>query len=186
MTLVESNFRQLPEMVRFAARHRVGGVIANMVKGGDGSWKVRHHDELAAAFRASHQEANRLGMLLLLPDQIEGRPVPEDFGTESNDRGCPTYLVEAFVRYNGDVCPCNMMNPYTYGNLRRNTMDEILRGVLSRLFDYLMASEAKHPYCRHCYFLRRRTLEDGVAAPRAQEVFFAGSSSPRLPSLREM
>ncbi len=157
MTLLESNFRQLPTMVEFAARHRVGGVIANMVKGGGGHWKTEWRDEIVGAFREADREARRLGILLMVPDQIEGSPVEEGFVAESNYRGCPTYMEEAFIRYNGDACPCNMMNPYVYGNLRRNPMDEVLRGVPSLLFDYLMESQAKHPYCVNCYYLRRRS-----------------------------
>lgn len=171
MTLLGSNFRQLPAIVRFAARWRLGGVVANMVKDGKGSWKTRQYDEILDAFRTANREAKRLGVVLTLPDQIEGRPVAEDFVTESNYRGCPTYLEEAFIRYNGDVCPCNMMNPYVYGNLKRDTMEGVIRGPPSLLFDVLMESMAKHPYCVNCYYMRRNAHDRGsgiVPRPRVE------------------
>ncbi len=154
MTLLESNFRQLPAMVEFAARYRMGGVIANMVKGGNGTWKTRHHAEIVEVFRHAHRVAERLGVQLMVPNHIEGRPIRDDFVAESNYRGCPTFLEEVFIRFNGDICPCNMMNPYVYGNLRRHSLEEVMWSVPKRLFDYLMFTQAKHPYCVNCYYLR--------------------------------
>lgn len=141
----------VPAMVEFAVRHRVGGVIANTVKGGEGLWKARRFDELLEVFRRAHQAARERGIALMVPNQIEGRAIEEDFVAESNFRGCPTYLEEVFVRYNGDVCPCNMMNPFVYGNLRRDSLEDVLRSVPSPLFDHLMSARSRHPYCVNCY-----------------------------------
>ncbi|MDG6987525.1 MAG: radical SAM protein [Nitrososphaerota archaeon] len=154
-TLLSSNYGQLPEIVELAARNRIGGVIANMQKGSDGAWMRRSFPDLVETFRMAQKVARKLGVQLMVPDQIEGITVPLDFVASSNHETCPTFREEAFIRYNGDVCPCNMMNPYVYGNLKRNTMDEILGGAPSQLFDYLMESRSRHPYCRNCYFLRR-------------------------------
>ena len=53
MTLLSSNYRQLPEMVEFAASNRIGGVIANMQKGSDGAWMRRSFPGLVETFRSA-------------------------------------------------------------------------------------------------------------------------------------
>ncbi|MBX8632581.1 MAG: radical SAM protein [Thermoplasmata archaeon YP2-bin.285] len=156
MTILNCNFRQLPEMVEFAARNGIGGVIANMQKGGSGNWMRNRFSELVETFRKAERVAQQTGVLLMLPDRIEGLPVPLGTVSFSNHSSCPTYREEAFIRYNGDVCPCNMMNPYVYGNLRRNSMREVLCSLPSILFDYLMEGGSRHPYCLNCYYLRRK------------------------------
>lgn len=154
MTLLSSNFRQLPFMVEFAAQHRVGGVIANMQKGSN-HWMRTMYPQLIETFREAQEVAERLGIQLMVPDQLEGAQVGLDFVAVSNAARCPTFREEAFIRYNGDVCPCNMMNPFVYGNLRESRIGEVQGTPSSLLFDYLMGTPSRHPYCRNCYYLRK-------------------------------
>lgn len=155
MTLLSSNFRQLPSMIEFASQHRVGGVIANMQKGNN-HWIRTMFPQLVETFKEAKEVAERLGILLMVPDQLEGAQVGLDFVAASNAANCPTFKEEAFIRYNGDVCPCNMMNPFVYGNLRKSRMEEVQGTLSSLLFDYLMETASRHPYCRNCYYLRKR------------------------------
>lgn len=153
MTLMKSNFHELPDMIDFAAKYNIGGVIANMVRGDEGSWKVRRLQELKDVFKRAHARAERNGILLKVPDQIEGIPLAEDYVSKSNASECTTYGEEMFIRYNGDVCPCNMMNPYIYGNVGRSTIDDILNGINARVFYYLTTAGSRHPYCVNCYYM---------------------------------
>jgi radical SAM protein with 4Fe4S-binding SPASM domain len=153
MTLMKSNFHELPDMIDFAARYNIGGVIANMVKGDGGDWKVKRLQELKDVFRRAHARAERNGILLKVPDQIEGIPLAETYVSKSNTSECTTNEKEIFIRYNGDVCPCNMMNPYIYGNVGRSSVDEILNGINARVFHYLTTTGSRHPYCVNCYYM---------------------------------
>ncbi len=154
MTLMESNFRELPDMVDFAHRYGLGGVIGNMVKDGNGAWRSRRIDEIRKTFAQAARRAEEVGVALKVPDQIEGIPLDEDFVSKSNARHCPTLMEEVFIRYNGDVCPCNMMNPYIYGNLVRNGLEEVVNSINARMFYALSNTGIRHPYCVNCYYMR--------------------------------
>ncbi len=152
-TIMEDNFEDLPEMIELAKKHNFGCVIANMVRGVDSSFKTQRIDEIIDIFDYTHELSKKQGILLKLPDQIEGYRIDRDYVSKTNEKFCTNVFNEIFIRYNGDICPCNMMNPYVYGTLRTHPLDEIINGRIANLFLAILKNEDKHPYCKHCYFM---------------------------------
>lgn len=155
-TVMEENFRDLPDMVEFAANYNIGGIIGNMVKEDDNRWKILKFNELIKTFEKAHEIAKKNGIKLRLPNQIEGIPIKENFVFPTNSGCCHIFKDEIFIRYNGDVCPCNMMNPYMYGNIKNKEITEILNGFQSMIFANLINTKFKHPYCEHCYYIQEK------------------------------
>jgi len=40
---------------------------------------------------------------------------------------CPALDSELCILYNGDVTPCNMFNPYVYGNIHKDIINQCLK-----------------------------------------------------------
>jgi MoaA/NifB/PqqE/SkfB family radical SAM enzyme len=89
-----------------------------------------------------------------IPDQVSGI----DIRTSKNSitcgslEFCPNINKELCVLYNGDVTPCNMFNPYIYGNIKVNDIDFILNGEQKKWFDN---NHKKYYYCKNCQCLVR-------------------------------
>jgi hypothetical protein len=65
---------------------------------------------------------------------------------------CPNIRTELCILYNGDVTPCNMFNPYVYGNINDNELDEILKGDK---FNWFLKNHKSYYYCNNCACLNR-------------------------------
>lgn len=152
-TIMDINYRDLPQMIQFAKKYSLDGVIGNMVKGEDNRWKTQKYDELIKVFDEAYEIARRENVLLKLPDQIEGKKIDRKYVSQSNHNMCLQYTEEAFIRYNGDVCPCNMMNPYIYGNINRKSLFEAINSPNAKLFYNIVNTKYKDPYCEYCYYL---------------------------------
>jgi len=152
-TLMEENFKTLPKMIELALKYNFGGLIVNVVRGVDKSFKNRMFDEILAVFDYTNELAEKNDIILKLPDQIGGNYFEGDFLSKTNKTRCLNVSNEVFIRYNGDVCPCNMMNPFIYGNIRSSSLSEVINGINARLFQNLLNSEIRHPYCKNCYYM---------------------------------
>lgn len=59
---------------------------------------------------------------------------------------CPAVYENLFITWDGKVCPCNMMNPYEYGDIYKNTMDEIF----DSRNEFAKIKYPKNKYCINC------------------------------------
>ena len=66
------------------------------------------------------------------------------------------------IAYDAEVTICNMFNPYSLGMLHIDGLHTALDhrvgglwgGPVHRLFREAVNSNAPHPYCEECYFLK--------------------------------
>ena len=65
---------------------------------------------------------------------------------------CPKIKKELCVLYNGDITPCNMFNPYVYGNIHNESIEEILGGEKRKWFE---KNHKSYYYCNNCACLVR-------------------------------
>jgi MoaA/NifB/PqqE/SkfB family radical SAM enzyme len=91
---------------------------------------------------------------LYLPNQISGIEVGsvDTSVTCGSMEICPNIENELCILYNGDVTPCNMFNPFVYGNIKNNRIEDIVNGEKKHWFKQ---NHKKYYYCKNCACLVR-------------------------------
>lgn len=152
-TLQRANIAELPGMIQLAADTGVPNVLVNVVKIANEGWMDAVRPELLRAIESARELANRLGIILTLPDHLGAWSVEGKYVLPTSARGCDRPSKEVVVRWNGDLSVCNMFNPYTYGHLGRHGFERAWNGSLAQAFRRLVNSPMRHPYCEGCYYI---------------------------------
>ena len=156
MTILKINYRDVPEMVKFLAKHGIKNLLVTMVKEECGSpWVKSIREEIIKYFRIAEELADKLGVNIFLPDHLEGNKVEFRYSTETSNTHCECSLKEVVIRFNGDLTACNMMNPFTYGNiylsLTKEYFLELWNGPNAIFLRSVLNTENKPWYCFNCY-----------------------------------
>jgi len=160
-TLMEQNCQEVAEMVNLAANMGLGGVIVNVVKleGENGSWMRQKFEVIKEEFHRAYELANSYGLQLKLPDHLGIMAIDEEICNPTCQVRCENPWEEVYLRYNGDLTVCNMLNPYLYGNCSGEDEDprvsfaESWNGLNAQLFRRFVNTCYRHPYCKDCYYL---------------------------------
>jgi len=85
----------------------------------------------------------------LYPDQLAGiqLKVTKPTQTHGTMQNCPALEKELCIFYDGTTTPCNMFNPYVYGNIFKQTLEEIWQSPERNKF---LTSHKSHYYCQNC------------------------------------
>lgn len=85
----------------------------------------------------------------MIPDQMAGFEIyfKEAIQTHGTMKTCPALEKELCILYDGTVTPCNMFNPYIYGNIFESQLQDIWHG--SKRLDFL-DSYKQYYYCKNC------------------------------------
>lgn len=85
----------------------------------------------------------------LYPDQLAGIQLRVSKSTQTHGtmKTCPALNKELCIFYDGIVTPCNMFNPYEYGNIFEKSITEIWNS--KERADFLV-SHKNHYYCQNC------------------------------------
>jgi MoaA/NifB/PqqE/SkfB family radical SAM enzyme len=111
-------------------------------------------DRITDQFNKVEKMFEKLEINVYIPNQISGisiKPATSNLTCGSMDV-CPNINKELCILFNGDVTPCNMFNPYIYGNLNDNTLEEILNGEQKKWFEL---NHKEYYYCKNCACLVR-------------------------------
>lgn len=153
-TLMRQNINDIPGVIDLAAKYSLGGVNINVVKLDDHNYfSNKEIRKIIKVFEKSYKIANDLGINLKLPDHLDETPVNPNISSRTCKDSCTNPWEEVYVRYNGDLTPCNMLNPYVYGNLNLNTFTDLWNGLNAYLFRNFVNTEYRHNYCHNCYYL---------------------------------
>lgn len=152
-TLQEENFDDVVPIATFALERELH-LIVNTVRRDDGIEPFRHlvrarADELRRAFGEVADLYRGRPIACFLPDRIQGIAISSE-GTRTPHGGlqrCPAIDRELCVLFDGTVTPCNMFNPYVYGNILRSSLTEIRAG---ERFTWFSGNHKEHPYCANC------------------------------------
>lgn len=152
-TLQERNFDDVVPMAKFAVERELH-LIVNTVRRDEGIEPfVQLVNERADDLRRAFNEVTELyrdqPVKCLLPDQVQGLTIAAQ-GSEATHGGlprCPVIDHELCVLHDGTVTPCNMFNPYVYGNILKTSLGEILAG---ERVEWFSENHKSHPYCRNC------------------------------------
>lgn len=152
-TLQEENFDDVVPMARFAVERNLH-LIVNTIRRDEGIEPFvelvhQRADDLRRAFSQVTELYRDQSVRCLLPDRVQGLAIAEE-GTQATHGGlprCPVIDQELCVLYDGTVTPCNMFNPYVYGNILQSSLDEIVAG---ERFAWFSENHKSHPYCSNC------------------------------------
>jgi MoaA/NifB/PqqE/SkfB family radical SAM enzyme len=156
-TLQKNNFFKIKEMGELASKLGFG-LIINVLRTDDPFLKAEfekalnnHWDDLIQQLVTLHSSfpKNRL----LIPDQIWGRPIPDNVSTTISCGRlpvCPNITSELMVAYNGQVYPCNMFNPTVYGDLNCKSIHKIWKS--EQHIDF-WKNHKEHYYCQNCEYM---------------------------------
>lgn len=152
-TLMEMNIHELSKVVQLAVDSNIGGVIINIVKSDDNEWMSLKYEEIIMEFEKAHQISQSSGLKLKLPDHLGKTPINKQISNRSCQFSCKNPWEEVYIRYNGDLTVCNMLNPYIYGNCQNQPFMEIWNGLNPNLFRTFVNTKYRHYYCKECYYL---------------------------------
>jgi radical SAM protein with 4Fe4S-binding SPASM domain len=127
----------------------------NVVKINDknSDWMTSQYEIIIKEFQKAYKLSKSYGIMLKLPDHLGKNPVNEGISNKSCKFNCKNPWKEIYIRYNGDLTVCNMLNPYIYGNCQNYSFIEIWNGLNAELFRSFVNTKYKHYYCKDCYYL---------------------------------
>lgn len=152
-TLQEANFDDVVPMATFAVDRELH-LLVNTVRRDEGIETFQQlvrtrSDDLRRAFREVIELYRGRSVACYLPDRIQGVAITTS-GTQAtygNRTRCPAIDRELCVLFDGTATPCNMFNPYSYGNVLETPLAEIRAGERYRWFT---ENHKQHPYCANC------------------------------------
>jgi len=152
-TLQEVNFEDLLPMAEFAASWGLH-LLVNAVRRDEGiepfqALVAKRAGDLRGWFAEIADLYEGLDVDCHLPDQIQGVQLSEadTVRTHGSLDRCPALERELCVLHDGTVTPCNMFNPYVYGNLLEQSLDDIRKG---ERFLWFRDHHKDHYYCANC------------------------------------
>jgi len=156
MTILDCNYTEIPSMIEYLAKCGVKNLLVTMVKEEFGSpWVLENFDEICYYVKLAEKVAEKYGIVITLPNHLECVPVKfyKSCFTSNTYFECP--WKEVVLRFNGDITACNMMNPFTYGNLFTDISVEhflqLWNGPNALLFRRVCNTAEKTWYCVNCY-----------------------------------
>lgn len=156
-TVQEENINEIRDIAEFALSMNCH-IIYNVVRRDEGiepfvDLVEQKKDEIISSFLVVKEMYSTSELKCYIPDQMAGVVLFENTaatcGTTSE---CPNIRTELCILFNGDVTPCNMFNPYVYGNINDNELDEILKGDK---FNWFLHNHKNYYYCNNCACLKR-------------------------------
>lgn len=152
-TLQKANIGELCGVTELAGRLGLSAVQMNVAKTPTTRWITDKIDDILDDVADAAKIAAEGSVELFTPAQIAGVSIQSGSRTHVASSGCRAPWDEAVIRWNGDVQPCNMFNPYVYGNIHRSPFDEIWRGAFAQVFRNKLNTAEHHPYCRGCVYM---------------------------------
>lgn len=151
-TMQEENLHRLVEMAKYCAKKEMH-IIFNTVRRDEGiepfvELVKSKRGELVEDYKKIRSICANNGLDCLLPDSIHGIEISEGtshvFGSRES---CPALKEELCFHYDGVVTPCNMFNPYEYGNILDDDLDTILSGDS---YQWFVENHKSYYYCSNC------------------------------------
>lgn len=155
-TLQEANINRIIDIAKFACEN-LCNITYNVVRRDEGiesfvelikKEKTRIKEDFLFAKRLCLD--NRL--IAQIPCQIAGVELfekKEGVAKKTNlqRKACPSLSEEVFIAADGAVMPCNMFNPYLYGNINEKSFFEIWNGQARAKF---LKTYKDNYYCKNC------------------------------------
>lgn len=155
-TLQEVNVNRILDMAKFACDH-LCNITYNAVRRDKGietfvAVILKEKSRIKDEFFLAKSICKENGVAASIPCQIAGVELfgaEEDVAVKTNAQSkvCPCLENEVFIASDGSVGPCNMFNPYVYGNINEASFPEIWNGKRRHEF---IAGYKQNYYCKNC------------------------------------
>lgn len=152
-TIQEMNINEIIPIAEYAIEHNCH-LIYNVVRRDEGIELFRkiidkNKHKIINEFNHVEHLFYNLDINVFIPDQISGiRIKPDKRSTTCGSMdSCKKIDEEICILYNGDVTPCNMFNPFVYGNIKVQSIEDILSGEKKKWF---IENHKSYYYCENC------------------------------------
>lgn len=152
-TIQEANLHRIFDIGEFAFSNRCH-ILYNTIRRDVGIESFvddvkKNHASIVSQFEKVNTLYSKSDLQCLCPDQLAGVVIDADSPpkTHGTMNSCPALQKELCILYDGTITPCNMFNPYEYGNVFNNTVAEIWEGDSRARF---LNSYKDHYYCKNC------------------------------------
>jgi MoaA/NifB/PqqE/SkfB family radical SAM enzyme len=152
-TIQEANINRIFDIAQFAFENNCQ-ILYNTIRKDEGIETFveivkRDYSSLIRQFDKVKQMYSNSGLQCLYPDQLAGIELKSEKATVTHGtmRQCPALDKELCILFDGTTTPCNMFNPYIYGNIFRQLLSEIWNGKERKVF---LRSRKCYYYCQNC------------------------------------
>lgn len=152
-TIQEANIHRIYDIASFAFQNNCN-ILYNTIRRDVGidtfvSAVKDNYNLITEQFESVYELYKNSSLQYLFPDQLAGISLKDTRFTQTHGtmKSCPALDKELCVLFDGTVTPCNMFNPYVYGNIFNQSLDEIWNG--KQRLDFL-TSHKEHYYCNNC------------------------------------
>lgn len=152
-TMQEKNLHQLVNIAHFSLKKECS-IIYNVVRRDKGieefQYMIKNNlRQIKSDFTDIKKLYSDSELKCFLPSQVSGINLQTENTslTYGELNKCPALKNELCFQYNGDVTPCNMFNPFIYGNINESSLDKILTSKKKKLFE---KTYKEHYYCLNC------------------------------------
>ena len=152
-TIQEANIHRIFDIAKFALDNNCQ-ILYNTIRRDEGiETFVNLVNEQSKSISEQFQKVEELysnsELQCLYPDQLAGIKLKVSTPTQTHGtmQRCPALDKELCIFYDGTTTPCNMFNPYVYGNIFKQTLSEIWNSPERLEF---LTSHKSHYYCQNC------------------------------------
>lgn len=152
-TIQESNIHRIYDIAKFAFKNNCH-ILYNTIRRDEGvelfiELVNEQQQNISEHFKKATDLYLSSNLQCLCPDQLAGVQLNNIKATQTHGtmQNCPALNKELCVFYDGTVTPCNMFNPYVYGNVFEKSLSEIW--ISPERLEFL-ESYRKYYYCQNC------------------------------------
>lgn len=156
-TIQEANIHRIYDIAKFAYDNNCH-ILYNTIRRDEGIETFaelvnEQNQSISAQFQRVVGLYSNSALQCLYPDQLAGirLKVAKPTQTHGTMQNCPALKKELCIFYDGTITPCNMFNPYVYGNIFKQSLNEIWNS--QERLDFLTFHKS-HYYCQNCANLR--------------------------------
>jgi len=152
-TIQEANFHRIYDIAKFAYDNNCQ-ILYNTIRRDEGIETFidgvnENEQSIINQFQKVKELYSNSNLQFLYPDQLAGiqLKVLNPTQTHGTMNSCPALDRELCIFYDGTVTPCNMFNPYVFGNIFKQSLNEIWS--TKERIDFLSTYKS-HYYCNNC------------------------------------
>jgi MoaA/NifB/PqqE/SkfB family radical SAM enzyme len=152
-TIQETNIHRIFEMSQFAFDNNCQ-ILYNTIRRDEGietfvETVKQNYISILVQFEQVRKLYDNSKLQYLYPDQLAGVELKTEkpAKTHGTMKKCPALDEELCILYDGTTTPCNMFNPYIYGNIFNKSLSKIWESKERMVF---LRSHKCHYYCQNC------------------------------------
>ncbi len=152
-TIQETNIHRICDIAKFAHKYNCQ-ILFNTIRRDEGIETFvelvnQQNQSISEQFQKVTELYANSNLQFLYPDQLGGiqLKVAKPTQTHGTMKSCPALNKELCIFYDGTTTPCNMFNPYVYGNIFKQSLNEIWNSPERLEF---LTSHKQHYYCQNC------------------------------------